>query len=198
MYEITRSDGTAFLFAGTRGNYYELAPDSHIELVAAPVWCRRCGAYWHGEQIETVAEIDQQLADLRNPRSKLYQIYARDYLEECKDLGPTFCAGRIAELKFRRVWREARRSGPKCIECGSADILVLPYNRPVPSPAGPGTVTLGVRGMCSTYFNNWYFTPEGDRIPRDTKPAYWYLPGGDQMNKPGSGIEYLRRKGYVK
>jgi hypothetical protein len=176
MYEIiTAPGGGGGLFAGTRGNYYDLG-GGQIEVETTPGWCRRCGRWRHVELIETVAEIDQKLADLRNPRSKLYQLYARDYLEECKDLGPTFCAGVIAELKLRRRWREERVTPPKCIECGSTDIVVLPINEVVSNPAGPGTVEVRIRGMCSTDFNEWFFTPEGDRIPRDTKPTRWYHP----------------------
>ena len=198
MYEITLADGTAVLFAGTRGNYYELAPDRHIDVIATPAWCRRCGDFRHGEHLEPVAEIDQEIVDLRNPRSKLYQMWARDYLQECKDLGPAFCAGRIAELKLRRAWRQTRVAPPKCIECGSTDIVPLPFDGAVANPSGSGTLSVRVRGMCSTVFNEWYFTPEGDRIPRDTKPTYWHFPGGgDEMNKPGSGIEWLRRRGLL-
>ena len=36
-------------------------------------------------------------------------------------------------------------------------------------------------GMCSTSFNEWFFTPEGDRIPRDTRPTYWHHP---ELDKP--------------
>jgi hypothetical protein len=155
----------------------------------------QCGDWRHGERLEPVAEIDQQLADLRNPRSKLYQLYAHDYLEECKDLGPAFCADVIAQLKLRRRWREARVSPPKCIECGSSDIVVVPMNESITNPAGPGTIEVRIRGMCSTLFNEWYFTPEGDRIQRDAAPTYWHHPAmGNEWNKPGSAIEWLRRR----
>ena len=194
MYEIlVRPHGRAELFPGTRGNYYELDDGKHIDVETTPVWCRRCGDFRHGERIEPVAEIDRQLADLHNPRSKLYQLYAHDYLEECKDLGPM---GPIPELMLRRAWRENRVSPPRCIECGSTDIVVFPINQPVPDPAGRGTVEVRSRGMCSTAFNEWFFTPEGQRIPRDTRPTYWHHPAlGDESNKPGSALKWLRSRG---
>jgi hypothetical protein len=37
--------------------------------------------------------------------------------------------------------------------------------------------------MCSTVFNEWFFTPEGDRIPRDTQPTYWAFPESDDAEK---------------
>ena len=194
MYKvIPRPKGRAALFAGTRGNYYDLGDGKRIDVETTPVWCHRCGGIRHGESIEPVGEIDQQLADLRNPRSKLYQLYAQDYLEECKDLGPHFCRGLIEALRLRRRWRENRVSPPKCIHCGSTDLVVFPINQPVPHPAGQGSIEVRITGMCSTYFNEWFFTPEGDRIPLNTKPTYWHFPGKPEWNRPGSGVEWLRK-----
>jgi predicted oxidoreductase len=48
--------------------------------------------------------------------------------------------------------------------------------------------------MCSTRFNEWFFTPEGDRIPRDTKPTYWHHPALD--NSPGSALRWLKERGF--
>jgi hypothetical protein len=45
--------------------------------------------------------------------------------------------------------------------------------------------------MCSTDFNEWFFTPEGDRIPRDTKPTYWHHPVLDK--EPGKFKRLLQR-----
>ena len=56
------------------------------------------------------------------------------------------------------------------------EIAVLPEGQEVSIPTGPGSVILSVSGLCSTSFNNRFYTPEGDRIPRDTKPTYWSLP----------------------
>ena len=79
------------------------------------------------------------------------------------------------ELKRRRRWREGRKSPPKCLECGSTEIVLLPEGEKVENPTGPGWVEVTVTGHCSTSFNNRSYTPEGDRIPRDTKPTYWTL-----------------------
>jgi len=63
---------------------------------------------------------------------------------------------------------------PKCIHCGSTDIVVLPVNQAVAHPEGRGMIEVTCAGMwCSTRFNEWFLTPEGERIPRDTRPTYW-------------------------
>jgi hypothetical protein len=37
-------------------------------------------------------------------------------------------------------------------------------NEGVAIPGGGLAIIVSVRGMCSTYFENWKFTPEGQRI----------------------------------
>jgi|GEM_PF-4983383 len=49
-------------------------------------------------------------------------------------------------------------------------------------------------GMCSTSFNEWFFTPEGDRIPRDTQPTYWHHPELDKPHHRRGLMKWLRSK----
>ena len=104
-----------------------------------------------------------------------------------------FRLDQIAKATRRRAWRERRTSPPRCIRCGSTDVVVFPIGEPVPHPAGPGAIEVSITGMCSTSFNEWFFTPEGERIPRDTKPTHWHHPGLD--NSPESVRDFLRRRG---
>src|SRR3954464_3841456 len=167
FYEIRwLPDGRTEKFAGSRGNYYEFEDNSHLDMETTPVWCRRCGNVTHGEQIEPQAEIDKKLADLHDPNSELYRFTQRSLLPELDELMPRdkFRLDMIEKTKKRRWWRGQRRADPKCIVWGSTDIFVFPINEIVPHPAGPGTVEVSMVGMCSTNFNEWFFTPEGDRI----------------------------------
>lgn len=72
------------------------------------------------------------------------------------------------------------------------DLIVFPLNGTAPNPAGTGTVEVRLRGTCSTDFNNGFFTPEGERIPRDTKPSDWHHPG--LGNSPGTGLRWLTKR----
>jgi hypothetical protein len=179
LYEIEFSpDEPVKEFAGSRGNYYEFEDQSHLDMETTPVWCHHCGKITHGEKIEPLAEIDKKLADLNDPSSELYKFSMRSLLPGLDELMPRdkFRLDLIETAKKRRAWRAQRLSEPKCILCGSTSIFAFPLNQQVPNPAGQGTVEMSVVGMCSTRFNEWFFTPEGDRIPRDTKPTYWHHP----------------------
>jgi hypothetical protein len=193
IYEITfRPDGSATEFAGSRGNYYEFEDGSHLDMETTPVWCRRCERVTHGEEIETLEVMDQKIADLDDPKSELYKVIKTlATRHNGVDADEKFRLGQIENAKKRRQWREQRQAGPKCICCGSMDIFVFPINQEVPHPAGQGTVEVRWVGMCSTDFNQWFFTPEGDRIPRDTKPTRWHLPVLDK--KPSNLQRFLRR-----
>jgi hypothetical protein len=192
-------DGPTHDLAGSRGNYYEFPDGTRLDMETTPAWCYQCNGISEGEEIMTLEEIDQKLADLGDPASELYRFTMRNLFEGIKGLedlqGPQrrdeFRLQLITEARRRRAWRETRSSPPKCIRCGSTNIFLYPVNRPAPNPAGPGTVELTIVGMCSTSFNEWFFTPEGDRIPRDTKPTYWHHPALDESPRAVQG--FLRR-----
>ena len=63
--------------------------------------------------------------------------------------------------------------------CGSTDIRFPGDDETVEIPAR-GTALVEWTGMCSTDFNNWYYTPDGIRIPRDTKRARWGFPDEEE------------------
>ena len=176
VYEIRfLPSGRTREFYGSRGDYYEFEDGSHIDVSSGPVWCYRCHDFTDGESIESLETIDQQLADLQDPRSELYRSTKDTLLYN--DGRPRFRPHYIDLLRQRRQWREGREAPPKCLECGTTEIVVLSADgERVKNPAGIGWVVVTITGLCSTLFNNRFYTPEGDRIPRDTKPTYWTLP----------------------
>ena len=183
MYEIRWfPSGRTQRFPGSRGNYYECSESDRLELRSVPVWCRRCGECTTGEDLSSVEQIDAQLRDLYDPTSQLYRM-TQPFLQE-----------RLTELQWRRRWRETRLSPPRCIRCGSADILPLPIGERVPNPAGEGELQIDCVGMCSTSFNEWFFTPEGDRIPRDTRPTYWHHPELDGTEGRDGLLQAIRSR----
>jgi hypothetical protein len=164
VYEIRFSpSGETREYFGSRGDYYELGDGSHVDVRSKPVWCHQCGEFTDGESIEGFDEIDRHLTELRDPTSDLSR-------------GLRYRQQIIEQFEERRRWLIARKSPPKCLECGSAAIVLFPIGESVRNPSGPGWVVVTIGGHCSTSFNNRFYTPEGDRIPRDTKPTYWTLP----------------------
>jgi hypothetical protein len=195
MYQIRwLPDGPTEEFAGSRGNYYEFAEADRLDLLSTPVWCHRCAQITHGEDLSTIEEIDKEIRDLTDPESELCRMTRHGLVEELCGKGDEFLRDRLAETRRRRRWREARKAPPKCILCGSTEIIVLPIGEAVPSPRGEGQVRVEIVGMCSTSFNEWFFTPEGDRIPRNTRPTYWSHPALDKPRQRRSLLKWLRSK----
>jgi len=186
-------DGPTKEYFGTRGNYYEFSETDRLDLHTALIWCYRCESFSDGEYLSTVEEIDQQMRDLHDPSSMLYCIILDgvhcDAIREQfgEESVAEWRADRLqektAELERRRRWREGRMSPPKCIQCGTTRIVPLTFEGPIPNPCGDGIIQVDVVGHCSTDFNNWYYTPEGDRIPRETRPSYWHHPAFDKLRR---------------
>jgi hypothetical protein len=195
FYEIRwLPEGRTDKFAGSRGNYYEFSKSDRLDLHSVPVWCHRCGKITHGEELSTIDDIDKQIRDLNDPSSELYRMTRHGVLDELLGKGDEFLHEQIAELQRRRRWREERKSPPKCIHCGTTQIVALPMGVPVPNPGGPGQIQVDCVGMCSTNFNEWFFTPEGDRIPRDTRPTYWHHPELDKPEHRGRLMAWIKSK----
>jgi hypothetical protein len=172
VYEIKfKSSGETREHVGSRGDYYDLGDGSHLNVSSRPVWCHLCDSFTDGESIEGLEEIDRQIADLRDPTSELFRFYQDSGTDSIGVDGIRLITG----LEKRRRWRVCRKAPPKCLVCGSEEIVLLPEGQKVSNPTGPGWIDVTVTGHCSTAFNNRYYTPEGDRIPRDTKPTYWSL-----------------------
>lgn len=161
-------------FAGSRGNYYRLADGREITLHSRPVWCEQCAKVTHGEEIESVQAIDKQIADLERLAAEIRREMTRPPLPAPDAPGDRHQQEQIAELKLRREWRLQRSSPPKCLICGSTAIVPLEHGKPV-RIAG-GTVRCDCVGMCSTNFNEWRFSPEGDLIEKG-QPTYWRFRG---------------------
>jgi hypothetical protein len=193
-YEIRwLPEGRTEKFAGSRGNYYEFSESDHLDVYSVPVWCHRCATVTHGENLSSVEEIDKQIRDFNDPSSDLYRMTQNSLLAELGH-GDEFRRERLAELQRRRRWRASRQSPPKCIHCGTTEILPLPAGVPIPKPGGEGEIQINCIGMCSTSFNEWFFTPEGDRIPRATRPTYWHHPELDKPEHRGRLMAWIRSK----
>lgn len=168
-------------YAGMRGNYYELPDGSHVDLSSRPCWCVTCNTVTDGEWVETLQELEDELKDLHDPNSELFQFH-----EKSEEIGQIpghpfkrigFREKAIERTHERITWRKLRTAPPKCIICGSTAIHFPRNEDGCVEIDGRTVVWILAKGMCSTLFNEWYFTVAGDRIPRDTSPKYWGIPG---------------------
>lgn len=171
----------------TRGIYYEFADRSTIEVLTHLVWYETCRKFTEGEWIELPSQIRQQIAELNDSGSDAYK-FAEWNDEQIRMANPrgtseSFRLSRIADLESRLEWRTHRSSPPKCIFCGNSDIiypLTIDETESELEIPGLGKVRIESAGISSTDFMNWFFTPEGDRIPRNTQTTYWGVPDSDK------------------
>lgn len=163
-------------FYATSGSYYQWADGTRLDVNTAPTWCGRCGAIREGEVVETVADIDRRIADLHDPTSIYYQFVQAADLSHLRAPVTRSAPGTSApdlsdaihRARHRRHWRAARVSPPKCLACGTTEIVHLD-RQPVPHPSGTGTIAARHMGFWSGRYSRLVFTPEGDRI--NTSPA---------------------------
>jgi hypothetical protein len=164
---------------GSRGFYYEFADGSNIGLKPTIAWCNGCNSFVDAEWIPSLAEIENELAELNDPTSFRASVFTST--EPPFDKSPyrersaRLYAEAKDEARKRIDWRRQRQASAKCLYCGSVDI-VLPDDHGRVDIPNRGFAVVEFCGMCSTEFCNWYYTPEGDRIPRETRPTYWHLP----------------------
>lgn len=163
FYRLTfLPEGRTEDFAGSCGNFYQLNDGNEIELKSRPVWCDQCRKVTHGEQIESVEQLDKEIAGLERLAADIRLEMTRPPLPTFDAPGDRIQREQIAKLQLRRKWRRTRGSPPRCIPCGSSQIVPLEYDRPV--RGGCGLVLLGFVGFCDNDWHISYFTPEGQRI----------------------------------
>ncbi len=86
---------------GSRGDHYELAKGTHIDLRSTPVWCHQCDGFTDGESIEALEEIERRKTE-RARKNQLQAIRA-------DTIGP---AHRLPFDSEVDSFRPARRSSP--------------------------------------------------------------------------------------
>jgi hypothetical protein len=180
LYRITfRPSGNSIEFTGTRGEKYYYPDGTEVDVHAWPIWCLECGKVAHGEHFETLEALKKEIVDFQDPTSPASQMFhlSREV--------------QLEKLKQRQIWMAKRQSPAKCLDCGSSQIVPLSA-KPVPHPAGEGTIECAFIGMCSTDFTNRPYTPEGDRILGPIRPSYWHLPG-----TPNPALERARRLAHA-
>src|SRR4051812_20291860 len=58
--------------AGSERNFYALEDGSRVNVRTTPVWCRHCGDFRDGEQIETLEGLDREIRQLSDPSTPVF------------------------------------------------------------------------------------------------------------------------------
>jgi hypothetical protein len=131
----------------SRHNYYCLDDGTRVPLSITPVWCRRCRKFTLGEWIESMAEIEDRVAE-----------YSRWELSDQRT--------KIMErLERRKRWRSQRRSPARCLRCFTTDIFVFPIGEHVRHPGGKGWVTVRIAGFIEpSKSEEWLLDADGNPL----------------------------------
>jgi hypothetical protein len=96
-------------------------------------WCCDCASYVPAERVPSLAHVNEMLESIRTGyeayRLKLISLYGElsepDWIIE-KEF---FTRGwQVKRWESIREWRLLRRSGPRCLDCFSTQIELLPIN----------------------------------------------------------------------
>jgi hypothetical protein len=182
-YQIRFSDSSNQIeWFGSRGFYYEFEDGATIGLHPTIAWCCQCEAFIDAEWIPSLEHVEEELRKRSDPdfvRAELISLGLPMDQSPFKERFEANFEEDKLEAAHRVQWCKQRSSPPKCLMCGSTDIRFPDDNQTVEIP-GRGTALVECTGMCSTDFNNWYYTPDGVRIPRDTKRARWGFPDEEE------------------
>jgi hypothetical protein len=178
-YKIRFADtGEEFEWFGSQGYYYKFADGTTIGLHPTIAWCVDCQKFVSAESIPAPAQVEDDLVELRDPNSMRASIFTSTeppfdepiFRERLKSA----YAQAIDEAERRVSWRRNRIGPPKCLRCGSTNVEFQGDGIEM-YVTGRGLAYVEWTGMCSTEATNWFYTPEGERLPRDGKPTYWRL-----------------------
>lgn len=165
---------------GLRGYYYEFDDGSTIDLEPTMAWCVQCQGFVDAESIPSLEHLENRLVELRDPTSREAEVFTYEGppfdIPELHERRKRLYAEAIGEAERRVQWRIGRLAPAECLHCGSTSVEFRSDGNEM-HVTGRGLVHVECTGMCSTDFLNWFYTPEGDRIPRETKFSYWQVPG---------------------
>jgi hypothetical protein len=134
---------------------YRLPDGKLLHVRQTECWCPTCNRIDMAERVESIDELEDEIERLRNPDDEESQMIA--FIGTPVD-------ERIAELESRIIWRQSRKSLPKCLHCGSTDIVPIPDAQEFAHPSTGERVVVAGRGFASTAEWHAEFTPEGDVI----------------------------------
>ncbi len=130
-------------------------------------WCHQCQQTVSAELLEDLPSLEAELTQANGRGEEFYSGFA---------FGNTWEEEKIRyldDLKQRISLRKARVAPPKCLDCGSPNIIGMPESdgdddegpivQPIEHPGCGGTLTITSIGLALN--RAWFFyTPEGDKI----------------------------------
>ena len=160
---------------------YALSKKDGLHVYASAGWCYRCRNFKYCEYIQSLEELDREIESYYDPASKNYA-YAigesSNWAGNTDSLKPIYFEQIVDCVRKRRNWRATRVSPPKCLWCGSTNIILFPFNEQSKSPCSDETLTLFFQEAKMSYYPQFWLTSEGGRMKarelRDCISRYIY------------------------
>ena len=102
--------------------YYRLAGGRDVPCIDQPVWCYRCDGVRSAERLVDADKIAAFVDHLRNSGLNDEQTETAKLLKKTPE---QYLAEQIDMYSATLAWRRARKSPPRCWECGKTDFLEL-------------------------------------------------------------------------
>jgi hypothetical protein len=181
MHELTfQPEGKTLNLFDPQLCVYQLDANSELRLRCGFAWCSTCQMVTPCETIESLQSIDRAMEYLRkHPDFRVDSLSSGSWgilIETEKMLGlegSGLLWKSLSDLKELRSWRENRTSPPRCLICGSIQIVAVPNGELMPHPRRHGTIFLQCVAFADYTMGGWSFTPEGHRIPGTGSPVSW-------------------------
>ncbi|HET6883758.1 MAG TPA: hypothetical protein VFI31_26635 [Pirellulales bacterium] len=152
--------------------YYRLPDGVEIRIHTALVWCNRCRVVTWGEHLPTLEEIDDQRAGEDVFVEHFSQLIG-DFLalDVCEQGLEEYRADLRLDNERRRQWLFVRQAKPRCLDCGSTDIIGLPLNEETLIPTASTSVVVTLSGRYSGDHTPRIFDPDGEPLShREHRP----------------------------
>jgi hypothetical protein len=141
---------------------YRLGDGSKLDIDQQPAWCRRCREFRLAEQIPSIEELEQSIAELQMREGPLIEHWELVFCEEKTDEN---IEREIARYRKRISWRRCRLSAPRCLSCGSTAVDPIPVNGEFFHPESGGRFVVSGGGWASAAPWVAVFSPEGEMLP---------------------------------
>ena len=150
--------------------YYRLADGTEFPLPVNYAWCYHCEQFVEVERLYSISEIQQHIENLLATKDTWTSDdtkAAKHYAALDRVLPDRFkCQARYETWQAVLAWRHSRKSGPRCLQCGSIfAIKILPTGKEIEHPAGQCTIRVGVGGhFVGSQSESTFFDADGLRL----------------------------------
>ncbi len=153
--------------------HYRIADSIEFSMDVEIAWCHRCEEFVECERLYTEQEIQDSIdkiaawdwEDEDSHRIASWVERARNYPDSSDGIPMDLtCQALYDAWVAALAWRKARKTPPRCLECGSFfAIVVIPHGKDVPHPGGDGLVRIGggEHGSFSSWPTQLFYNAEG-------------------------------------